>query len=77
MKFVTFIRSDSFLKIIAQLTYYYYIDIIQIRNGSVIAMRKKKNKLPLYNNEMIIILNDLNEFRNKILQQIGDNYDIK
>lgn len=40
-------------------------------------MRKKKNKLPLYNNEMIIILNDLNEFRNKILQQIGDNYDIK
>lgn len=32
-------------------------------------MRKKKIKLPIYNNEMKIILNALNEFRNKILQQ--------
>ena len=34
-----------------------------------IVMRKKKIKLPIYNNEMKIILNALNEFRNKILQQ--------
>ena len=32
-------------------------------------MRKKKIELPIYNNEMKIILNALNEFRNKILQQ--------
>ena len=32
-------------------------------------MRKKKIKLPIYNNEMKIILNALIEFRNKILQQ--------
>ena len=32
-------------------------------------MRKKKIKLPIYNNEMKIILNALNWFRNKILQQ--------
>ena len=32
-------------------------------------MKKKKIKLPIYNNEMKIIINALNEFRNKILQQ--------
>lgn len=32
-------------------------------------MKKKKIKLPIYNNEMKLIINALNEFRNKILQQ--------
>ena len=32
-------------------------------------MRKKKIKLPIYNNEIKIIINALNEFRNKILEQ--------
>ena len=32
-------------------------------------MKKKKIKLPIYDNEMKIIINALNEFRNKILQQ--------
>lgn len=31
-------------------------------------MRKKKIKLPIYNNEIKIVLNALNEFRNKILE---------
>lgn len=29
----------------------------------------KKIKLPIYNNERIIILNALNEFRNKLIQE--------
>lgn len=32
-------------------------------------MRKKKIILPIYNNEMKIVLNALNEFINKILEQ--------
>ena len=32
-------------------------------------MRKKKIILPIYNNEIKIVLNVLNEFRNKILEQ--------
>ena len=31
-------------------------------------MRKKKIKLPIYNNEIKIVLNALNGFRNKILE---------
>lgn len=32
-------------------------------------MFKKKIKLPIYNNETKIIINALNEFRNKIIKQ--------
>lgn len=31
--------------------------------------RKKKIKLPIKNNELKLVLNALNEFRNKIIQQ--------
>jgi len=31
-------------------------------------MRTKKIKLPIYNNEIKIVLNALNEFRNKTLE---------
>ena len=32
-------------------------------------MFKKKIKLPIYNNETKIIMNSLNEFRNKLIKQ--------
>lgn len=37
--------------------------------GVRLLIRKKRIKLPIYNNEIKIVLNTLNEFRNKIFKQ--------